>query len=375
MLQLLRWEQGDFKFYSGEEVAFEEGFYAISIEELLIRSLSDLGDDGQVGGPPDLAVAYERVPGAPPIRTSAQDGPPREGSGVWIAAEDRPLVERLDGKTPVGALADATGVGHYRALFTLYKLLRAGAVRAVPARAQGGAAAPPAAPGPGRPAAHAPASASRGAAPAAATAPVTRPVPPPTFGAPARDAASEEELPEVAAAAPAGTGPHAPDGGRAPVPTATRVSRRWPCRGSRRWRVALAVFAAALAGAAPAAAALSPGRSRRAPASSATSAVPATCRSTAPRAPTSCSRGTTPTACRSWSTCNLLAPSAARRPGGAAASPTRPRTSSYEVQPVVGGEPMAELGVREAITGDFLLDPDFLDLPEKPDRPPLVLLD
>src|ERR1044072_7200619 len=130
LLQLLRWEQGDFKFYSGDEVAFEEGFYAISVEELLIRSLSDLGDDDQVGGPPDLQLAYERVPGAQPIRYLSGDGA-REGSGVWIAPEDRPFVEKLDGKTPVGVLADATGVGHYRALFTLYKLLRAGAVRAV----------------------------------------------------------------------------------------------------------------------------------------------------------------------------------------------------------------------------------------------------
>jgi hypothetical protein len=48
---------------------------------------------------------------------------------------------------------------------------------------------------------------------------------------------------------------------------------------------------------------------------------------------------------------------------------------SYEIQPVVGGEPLPELGVHESISGDFLLDPDFLDLPEKSERPPLVLLD
>src|SRR5258705_7030584 len=92
LLQLQRWDQGDFKFYSGDEVAFEEGFYAISVEELLIRSLSDLGEDGQVGGPPDLAVAYERVAGAPPIRYHGIDSSASEGSGVWIAGEDRPLV-------------------------------------------------------------------------------------------------------------------------------------------------------------------------------------------------------------------------------------------------------------------------------------------
>ena len=48
---------------------------------------------------------------------------------------------------------------------------------------------------------------------------------------------------------------------------------------------------------------------------------------------------------------------------------------SYEIEPVVGGEPLPELGVHESISGDFLLDPDFLDLPDKSERPPLVLLD
>ncbi|HZI64261.1 MAG TPA: hypothetical protein VFE44_05735, partial [Thermoanaerobaculia bacterium] len=48
---------------------------------------------------------------------------------------------------------------------------------------------------------------------------------------------------------------------------------------------------------------------------------------------------------------------------------------SYQVLPVLDGRPAAELGAREAITGDFLLDPEFLHLPERPDVAPLVLLD
>jgi hypothetical protein len=71
---------------------------------------------------------------------------------------------------------------------------------------------------------------------------------------------------------------------------------------------------------------------------------------------------------------NLLSPKALADPAGRRLAYSA-ENLAYEVQPVVGGEPVAELGVREAITGDFLLDPDFLDLPEKPDRPPLVLLD
>lgn len=39
--QLLRWDQGDFKFYSGDEVSYEDGIQPISIEELLLHSLED----------------------------------------------------------------------------------------------------------------------------------------------------------------------------------------------------------------------------------------------------------------------------------------------------------------------------------------------
>jgi hypothetical protein len=36
--QLLSWSEGDFKFYSGDEVSYEEGFTPIPVEELLINS-------------------------------------------------------------------------------------------------------------------------------------------------------------------------------------------------------------------------------------------------------------------------------------------------------------------------------------------------
>ena len=48
---------------------------------------------------------------------------------------------------------------------------------------------------------------------------------------------------------------------------------------------------------------------------------------------------------------------------------------SYEVQPVTRGEPVPALAAREAISGDFLLDPSFLALPERGEQAPLVLLD
>src|SRR3954454_3893925 len=53
--QLLRWSQGDFKFYSGDEVSYEEGFVPISVEELLINA-----------GPAFAAAAAEKAAAAPP---------------------------------------------------------------------------------------------------------------------------------------------------------------------------------------------------------------------------------------------------------------------------------------------------------------------
>ncbi|HXT21181.1 MAG TPA: hypothetical protein VN923_10550, partial [Thermoanaerobaculia bacterium] len=364
LLQLLRWDQGDFKFYSGEEVAFEEGFYAISIEELLIRSLSDLGNDDQVGGPPDLALAYERVPGAQPVQYLKQDGAVPEGSGVWIAAEDRPFVERLDGKTPVGTLADATGVGHYRALFTLYKLLRAGAVRAVKGA---GATAAPATAASTRTSVAAPAAAARTSAATAASAAAPRSaVPAPTFGVKPDD----EELPEIAPA-PAATGRVRQMVART-VPVSPGVLAVVVPRLAALF-VAIVVFASPW---------LAPRRlllpfpwQEQARAGLERNQRSALYLQIDRAARTFfLLEGHYPDGLQELVAANLLGPTALADPGGRRLAYSA-ENLAYEVQPVVGGEPVAELGVREAITGDFLLDPDFLDLPEKPERPPLVLLD
>ena len=41
LLQVLRWTEGEFKFYSGEEVSFEDGVQPISVEEVLMRSIGE----------------------------------------------------------------------------------------------------------------------------------------------------------------------------------------------------------------------------------------------------------------------------------------------------------------------------------------------
>src|SRR5687767_1580134 len=41
VLALLRWREGDFKFYGGEEVSYEDGFDPIHVDELLIRAVAE----------------------------------------------------------------------------------------------------------------------------------------------------------------------------------------------------------------------------------------------------------------------------------------------------------------------------------------------
>ena len=48
---------------------------------------------------------------------------------------------------------------------------------------------------------------------------------------------------------------------------------------------------------------------------------------------------------------------------------------SYSLQPVEGGKPLPDSATTEAITGNFLLDPAFLDVPAETNAQPLVLLD
>ena len=76
--QLLRWSQGDFKFYSGDEVSYEEGFVPISVEELLINA-----------GP--AFAAAERAAAASAPRPAAASAPPPPGAAPARPAAVAPV--------------------------------------------------------------------------------------------------------------------------------------------------------------------------------------------------------------------------------------------------------------------------------------------
>jgi uncharacterized protein DUF4388 len=76
--QLLRWDEGDFKFYSGDEVSYEDGFVPISVEELLIHAVQDAGARETAKPAPRRPVAPQPArPAAPspvPAEPAARQG-------------------------------------------------------------------------------------------------------------------------------------------------------------------------------------------------------------------------------------------------------------------------------------------------------------
>jgi hypothetical protein len=132
LLEVLRWKQGEFKFYSGEEVAFEEGIEPLAVDEVLYRSMRDLLGEGTVAGAmPHGFVAYEAVIPSRPLRVVRDNVTPieREADVIWISPDERMLLDRLDGRTPADRIASESGLGDVRTQYALFHLLRAGLVR------------------------------------------------------------------------------------------------------------------------------------------------------------------------------------------------------------------------------------------------------
>ena len=132
LLQVLRWSEGEFKFYSGEEVSFEEGVQPISVEELLMRSIGDLLGEGTLSGTlPHGFVAYERLPSSRVIRLLGRDGdlPGDDPGELWLSADEEQVLLRLDGRASATEIAETSGLGEYMTLYSLFRLLQAGLVR------------------------------------------------------------------------------------------------------------------------------------------------------------------------------------------------------------------------------------------------------
>jgi hypothetical protein len=132
LLEVLRWREGEFKFYGGEEVAFEEGVEPLGVDEILFRSMRDLLGEGTVAGAlPHGFVAYVRVPSSRPLRVAREGVSPAEHDGdvLWISPDEAAVLDRLDGRTVADELGRELGLGEVRTQYALFHLLRGGLVR------------------------------------------------------------------------------------------------------------------------------------------------------------------------------------------------------------------------------------------------------
>jgi hypothetical protein len=133
LLDVLRWREGQFKFYGGEEVAFEEGIRPLTVQDVLMRALGDLADEpGQQEVVPRGFHAYLPVTSGRNVQvipSGFEDGATLDPEVVWITPEERSLLERLDGHTPAEVLARNSGLGEQRTYYALHRLLQAGLAR------------------------------------------------------------------------------------------------------------------------------------------------------------------------------------------------------------------------------------------------------
>ena len=131
-VQVLGWKRGEYKFYRGDEVAFEEGVEPIPIEEVLVRAADDLESDEMLGArPPSAQEIFERVD-----RLDAGLAPETLGEllapGLTSAEpgeEIHALLDRVDGSRTVSLLARDAGLTDYRARLTLLRMEQADLLR------------------------------------------------------------------------------------------------------------------------------------------------------------------------------------------------------------------------------------------------------
>ncbi len=128
LFELLVWESGEFKFYSGDEVSYEEGFKPIAVEELLLRAIAESEDEEEAALPAGGVLYILAEPA--PCEVRERVGPPRpgeDGGGVlWVSPEEERLRQLLAEPQSVEALIATTGLGEHKVRFALYRFLAAG---------------------------------------------------------------------------------------------------------------------------------------------------------------------------------------------------------------------------------------------------------
>lgn len=137
LLRLLTWRDGEYNVFVGDEISYEDGIEPITVEELLVRSASDLGSDGPVSGSiPESSALYEAVEDSRTVKVLGEEGSGENPTpdSVWLTPAEIRVLEDADGKRSAADLAQATGLNEYQVRFALGRLIEERLVR--PSRSQ-----------------------------------------------------------------------------------------------------------------------------------------------------------------------------------------------------------------------------------------------
>lgn len=91
---ILDWQTGEFKFYAGDEVSFEQGMTPIQVEEMLVELILARGED-----PPRIDAVFAAEQPRESVRIVGQDTRSEDG-GIWLALEEHALWQQTDGQRP-----------------------------------------------------------------------------------------------------------------------------------------------------------------------------------------------------------------------------------------------------------------------------------
>ena len=110
-LEAFTWLRGEYRFYKGEEVAYEEGFRSIDIDELCVRATLDLGPSGPLAGAvPEPSAVPHQVPTDVPPRGDELAAVRRGNLSPSLAER---IYEMMDGRRSLEAVASGVGVSRF----------------------------------------------------------------------------------------------------------------------------------------------------------------------------------------------------------------------------------------------------------------------
>jgi len=132
LMSLLEWDSGEFKFYGGDEVSYEEGFRAIGVDELLLRAIEE-SEQPEREALPDPAARLSRIESSRSIKVRAVDEIGDEilspgGDVLWLTPEEDRVLREVAPDRTVQGVAMAAEVPLDRVRYVLYRLSREGVI-------------------------------------------------------------------------------------------------------------------------------------------------------------------------------------------------------------------------------------------------------